>query len=496
MDNSLRTLKDALRYLDEYNEANTITPLRYCDNEGHLRESFNSDVNLVTAWFNYLLVTGKISPEKRISKLDKYNNISTLSEVTNLFTSGTSLLVLIQSSDLFSIIDQQDNEFEVGDWTCKVDKVVSNFLHVKNYTDDIVFVEFTNGDLTDFVVVVGSGVHTSSGYSSKIFAQILSSSVRWAKSLLLNELSEKETSFLGKLCDDVNASQSTNISNSEAFPIFAELINEAVDIVALQKKKIMKFSNLAMENSLRNIEGAIREKLNYIEDYMNRLLEFRNALQKLKSEQCYLRLKIGEENPEFNEFVDLLFDKCLDIQFVGSRVYFFHKSTIDFLSGQDFAEDSINSPRNDFSEEMIILMTELFIDETVKYSAFSKYYIDFNTTDYPAATCLQEATSSEYNRFEDALPNPHHFHYDCMGDIKYNAMECCKNGDYYGALTQLFYSTAQANLEDEAVWDHFIDDLNCCLYGDWADKKAFVLKGTNEYVTAQEIVKKYKEANS
>lgn len=506
--NSFDILKNTMRDVDEYLSYTNASSNSFLGN-GYLKYDFPNDTNIISLWFIYLSLNGFINsnsdtPNFLIRSTTICNDYNIDDEIGykdclnwlanyigGRLCNNRNEIVIIKANSYYRIFSENE-EFEIEDWAFETDKVVSNFIAIKNLVDKVVFVKANSTSDssvgTKFFVFIGDDNDCPiDPFWSKFIIKILSASVRWAKPLLLKPYTDKENSFLSKLSDAVCKDSLTQLEDSnEIYEDLAYLIKQSLNMNDIRKERLRSFSHFSIDKRLRelyNLISSIEDEISNLTDELRRKTINKNDLI---HQRAYLTLqRDNDDNVEFDEFLDMLFEKFIDIKIRNTQVEFFHKSLLSNVVGKQFLEDTLNSPvTSSWGNDLKTLLRAIFVDETVNLQMQSCYYIDFETNRID--TWLRDYSSEYPQEVQNCFPNPHHHQYNCIGENREYLQADAVNGDYYSVLCRLTYLTGSINLEEEPTFEAFVSMLRSYINGRNEDCKCFVLNG--DYFTAKEVL--------
>ena len=240
------------------------------------------------------------------------------------------------------------------------------------------------------------------------------------------------------------------------------------------------FRTRRIETQLKGFELiALRERMHGVE---NDLETIERDLHSHQNEIAYLlrqkfdldivytgvqrKLAEGGDDSEIKDY--FLANKNLVLETVsGTNLYFGAKGYIEYYDEEALAAALRNrssfvytNARNGISgDDMELLMTALFIDNTLKLRICGAYYIDLR------GGC-DGIGGHEYGAdYEGYMPNPHIDRYSCLGNHRQVINECLGAHNYIGAIEQCVSSVKSINFNDAPVMREFMVKM----YG--SDKK-------------------------
>lgn len=268
---------------------------------------------------------------------------------------------------------------------------------------------------------------------------------------------------------------------------------EAYDFRTARTRRLLRgfetrYEQQQCDRVKRDIQDILRrmETLdNQMADYLRRKRDNENLLMGLEA-------KIAEGNDD-SEIMDyFLRNKQLILENVsGTTLQFIVKTTLDYFD-EDLAKRIIENARSMLysnhgtpyrgqitSDEMKLLMTKIFIDQTMKIHFCAAYQFQLEGTVSPLS-------GHRYGpECRNCLPNPHIHSYNCMGSYSRVINECLKNHNYIGALEQCIASGKSLNFGDSVVMEAFVSNI----YGLSGDKDAHYIESPDgKMLTVKEAV--------
>lgn len=539
---------EQIRNIDEYTSVNELRNSSFLDNikypnNPQLKQGFNASDNLLTLWFFLLQMNGTITKEERVDRLffnDAVYNISyeKLDEIENFCTAILNRICLdcggigyrnefgMMDKEIFnnnpstiecfyetpigmidkiiSIFKQYDNSFTYDEcFTFTYDEILSSYYSIPNFTDNSIFlrIKYKNKQYSRnmFVFLTPSRIsslydsYLCPGYNSKLITTLLTGFVRWDFDSFPDKLSDLPQIFLDAAkCfeEDTSKTKSRDIDfeSSKGYEKIAEIIDSLIDMSEINAKKIKILSKTSIDRQIAQLELDLQNIVSDINTYTNYLYERRKSKQ--EKQNLLMGLKyLPQEDSEINAFYKLLKEKCSNIIIGKETITFVHKAFLEEISGVQDLEyflNILNSGYNQFSDEAYILLKSVFLDKKYKMQVFSEY--KFNFYGQQVDCILQEENDDFYSSQDDAIPNPHHRYYDCLGENSVNANDFMIRGDFYGALCTIMYATSGINLADDAVWDKFNSkDIKNLIDGCYKDIKCFYNQELG-YLTANQVI--------
>lgn len=534
---------EQIRNVDEYTSVNELRDSSFLNNINYpnspqLKQGFNVSDNLLTLWFFLLQINGTITKEERVDRLffnDGIYNISNkkLDEIEDFCTSILNRICsdcagvtygefgidketfyknystiecfyetpIETINKLISFFKQYDNSFTYDEYfTFTYDEILSNYYSIPNFTNNSIFlrIKYKNKQYSKNMFIFLTPSRLSSlydsylcpGYNSKLITILLTGFVRWGFDSFPDKLSDLPQVFLDAAkCfeEDTSNTKSLDIDfeSSKGYKKIAEIINSLIDMSEINAKKIKKLSETSINRQIEQLKCDLQRIDSDISSYTDYLYEKRRAKQ--EKQNLLMGLKyLPQDDSEINAFYKLLKEKCSNITIGKEAIVFIHKAFLEEISGVQDLEYFLNSGYNEFSDEAYILLKSVFLDKKYKMQVFSEYAFDFFCQQ---VTCiLRGQPDSFYSSQDDAIPNPHHRYYDCLGENSTNANDFMIRGDFYGALCTIMYATSGINLADDAVWDSFNSkDIKNLIDGCYKNIKCFYNQELG-YLTASQVI--------
>lgn len=216
------------------------------------------------------------------------------------------------------------------------------------------------------------------------------------------------------------------------------------------------------------LDAEISTAMNNVDRYKRSINDLQNRINSLIKEmhgEEYRYLGILKKQQELcgeSEIMQyFLCNKTLNIVSVASRSMVFEVMTYLDYFDEDLAKQVIDNQRSNLYyssrypyEDMKRLFEEIFIKRTMRIKIWAAYRINLGDSvdgisDHDSETC-------------DALhlPNPHIYHYACLGDYRTVMNEMVMNNDYIGCIEQCCASAKSLNFGDGVVMEKFSRDIN------------------------------------
>lgn len=534
---------EQIRNVDEYTSVNELRDSSFLNNINYpnnpqLKQGFNTSDNLLTLWFFLLQINGTITKEERVDRLflnDGTYNISNkkLDEIEDFcisilnricsdcagvtygefgidketFYKNYSTIECFYETPietinkLISFFKQYDNSFTYDEYfTFTYDEILSNYYSIPNFTNNSIFlrIKYKNKQYSKnmFIFLTPSRLsslydnHLCPGYNSKLITILLTGFVRWGFDSFPDKLSDLPQAFLDAakcFAEDTSNTKSLDIDfeSSKGYKKIAEIINSLIDMSEINAKKIKKLSETSINRQIEQLKCDLQRIDSDISSYTDYLYEKKRAKQ--EKQNLLMGLKyLPQDDSEINAFYKLLKEKCSNIIIGKESITFVHKAFLEEISGVQDLEYFLNSGYNEFSDEAYVLLKSVFLDKKYKMQVFSEYTFDFFRQQ--VVCILRRQTDSFYSSQDDAIPNPHHRYYDCLGENSTNANDFMIRGDFYGALCTIMYATSGINLADDAVWDEFNSkDIKNLINGCYENIKCFYNQELG-YLTASQVI--------
>ena len=257
--------------------------------------------------------------------------------------------------------------------------------------------------------------------------------------------------------------------SSEKYSKSLDVIIRKYDFKEIRIKRLLgDFETKAIKDGIKTLEDAISAAESKVENYLTmisvELKNKRNAQLKLTGYKHTLKTA-GEDSPMADFFINSNNIELVDIN--GSTIDFIAKGYMS-LFDEDEAESCIDNEDSfvyvddDYCElrddgwgddEREALMRAIFVYRTVKLLTCAAYRF---------ADSTRVSGISDYNfgsGYEDYYPNPHIYHYSCLGDYSSYIAERLRDGDYIGAINQAQASAISLSWHDGAVMSKFFNDI-------------------------------------
>ena len=243
---------------------------------------------------------------------------------------------------------------------------------------------------------------------------------------------------------------------------------EPYDFRAAKIKTLLRDFETRYERAEReNIRIQINSIINDIDSYNRAIGDLLRRKRDKEIRLMGLDTKIGEDG-EQSEIMDFfLCNKNISLDSVSDNgdMYFTVKGYLENFE-DEAAERYISNDTsyiyrpngrvcNNYIEhdDMKLLMTALFVDQTLRMRVCSKYRFNINGN----VTGLAQADyPPEYNTY---MPNPHIDYYHCLGGYQKLINEMLADNNYIGAITQCIASCQSINFHDSPVMENFMRNI-------------------------------------
>lgn len=248
---------------------------------------------------------------------------------------------------------------------------------------------------------------------------------------------------------------------------YATCLNELIkkyDMRAIRIRRLMDgFETRADNKRIESVKRELENCASTINSYNNAiagLIRDRNEKQIIL---MGLKQKVAETEGKGSELMGYLIrnsridvaDASDDIVTIIAKDYF------EFFD-EDLVERSLNYSYSDVynmssdsicAEDMVRLLRAIFLDKELKLRVAAAYQIRIGS----GVNGL-----GRYDRdgmYEDAMPNPHIYYYECLGDYVRTLNQLVQENDYIGVVDQCLASVRSLNWGDSCVMEKFLNDM-------------------------------------
>lgn len=259
------------------------------------------------------------------------------------------------------------------------------------------------------------------------------------------------------------------------YAVYATCLNKLIekyDMRAIRIRRLMDGFETRADN--KRIEIVKRD----LESYDSTINSYNNSIAQLIREKnekqivlMGLKQKIAETEGKGSELMGYLIrNSRIDVADVNDdAVTIIAKDYFEFFD-EDLVERSLNNSYSDVysmssdsicTEDMAQLLRAIFLDKEIKLRVAAAYRI-----------CIGSGVNGigRYNRdgmYDDAMPNPHIYYYECLGDYVRTLNQLVQENDYIGVVDQCLASVRSLNWGDSCVMERFLrdmyDDEYCCV---------------------------------
>lgn len=256
---------------------------------------------------------------------------------------------------------------------------------------------------------------------------------------------------------------------------YATCLNELIkkyDMRAIRIRRLMDgFETRADNQRIESVKIDLESYTSTINSYNNAiagLIRDRNEKQIIL---MGLKQKVAETERKGSELMGYLIrNSRIDVADASDdTVTIIAKDYFEFFD-EDLAERSLNNSYSDVysaygsdidAEDMGRLLRAIFLDKELKLRAAAAYQIRIGS----GVNGL-----GRYNRdgmYDDAMPNPHIYYYECLGDYVRTLNQLVQENDYIGVVDQCLASVRSLNWGDSCVMEKFLNDMYndefCCV---------------------------------
>lgn len=211
------------------------------------------------------------------------------------------------------------------------------------------------------------------------------------------------------------------------------------------------------------------------------LVQYSNYLQDEKDTQATLTQIEAESSTLSEDFIKMLCDKkvCynIDTTFLANSGYItYYTQAFCTNYNKDAAKSILKSYRrnNRFNSVTLRLFEHLFVDEQIALLFTERVRIYFN----PATINARYDAFGQYQDFNEIIPNPHHYYYNCWGSYGTKITRLISEYNLEDLFFQIKSAVSSLNMNDPTVIVRFFNEIlikitaknytPACLY--WADE--------------------------
>lgn len=252
------------------------------------------------------------------------------------------------------------------------------------------------------------------------------------------------------------------------------------------EKLVGNFANNPIEKQIANRESEIGNISRIIDDYRKAI---RAKIKELEDAQALHMAAIEKAKtaPDINKTIQDFFLNNNNVHLEKKRnnkLYFTAKATLSvydtdvierFIKNKASMLYNFSGYGDKISHEVAsAFYTKVFIDGQYQIMGIAKWYIDAN------ASCDRAEQTFSSEERKNAMPNPHLYHFSCIGRHKDLFSQAEQDIDFEQAMLVAVQSTASINWNDGMVISRFVTDIwnnNNKVYWD-TNKKEFVSRST------------------
>lgn len=236
------------------------------------------------------------------------------------------------------------------------------------------------------------------------------------------------------------------------------------DLRAARIRRLMDGFETRADN--KRIESIIRDLENHasaINSYNNAIAELIRDRNEKQIVLMGLKQKVAETKGNGSELMGYLIrNSRIDVADVSDdAMTIIAKDYFEFFD-EDLVERSLNYSYSDVynmfsdsicAEDMVQLLRAIFLDKELKLRVAAAYQIRIGS----GVNGL-----GRYDRdgmYDDAMPNPHIYYYECLGDYVRTLNQLVQGNDYIGVVDQCLASVRSLNWGDSCVMEKFLNDM-------------------------------------
>ena len=296
--------------------------------------------------------------------------------------------------------------------------------------------------------------------------------------------------------DEMNLINSLREKTSEKYEECIAKIASKYDFQTARIRRMLKgFETRYEQLQCDRIKNEISNIISNLDSLDRQFADYLRRKRDAEANLLGLEMKISEGGDESEIMEYFLCHKNLELQNVdGSSMSFVVKSTLDYFD-EDLANRVITNPRSSLyrdgygdnirngqitAEEMKRLMTEIFINQTLRIRICAAY-------EFQLEGSIRALGGYEYGpEFKDYLRNPHIDRYTCLGNYERIINARLKERDYIGAIEQCTASCKSLNFGDSPVMREFTAKI----YGLTGDSSSrFIEDPDGNRMTVKEAVR-------
>ena len=271
-------------------------------------------------------------------------------------------------------------------------------------------------------------------------------------------ISEEEMELIQSLKEKKSSERYLNALNK---------IAEQYDFRSIKIKRMLDgFETRFERRECDRLTADIESKDRQIRQYNDAIADLLQTKNNLNIKLMGLQAKIASGSGESEVMDFFLRSRNLDVSSVSNTaLYFVIKDYLEFFD-EDMAENVINnkssvvyhpnyhnpSGRIPF-EDMKLLMTAIFIDQTLRIKVCAAYKLVLGEK-----VVGMESYDFGYG-YEEYMPNPHIQLHGCLGGYRPKINEFIVRSDYIGAVSQCVASCKSLNFGDPTVMAEFMEGL-------------------------------------
>lgn len=256
---------------------------------------------------------------------------------------------------------------------------------------------------------------------------------------------------------------------------YATCLNELIkkyDMRAIRIRRLM--DGFETRADYKRIESVKRD----LESYASSINSYNNAIAGLIRDRnekqiilMGLKQKVAETKGKDSDLMGYLIrNSRIDVADVNDdAVTIIAKDYFEFFD-EDLAERSLNNSYSDVygmssdsicTEDMVRLLKAIFLDKELKLRVAAAYRI------YIGSGVNGLGRYSRDGMYDDAMPNPHIYYYECLGNYVKTLNQLIRENDYIGVVDQCLASVRSLNWGDSCVMEKFLNDMYdngfCCV---------------------------------
>lgn len=258
-----------------------------------------------------------------------------------------------------------------------------------------------------------------------------------------------------------------SLNRSDGMGVYLGSLNKFIKKYGLREARIRRlmdgFETRVDRQRMERVRAEMEDQTNEINSYNEAII--RCIRRKNESQITLMGLleKIAEAETHDSELMGYLIRNArISVDSTdGPRLTVIAKDYFEYYD-EDMVERCLNNVYSDVyyrapspaaANDMVRLLRAVFIDKKAKIRTSAAYTLELG------GGVSGQGRFDDGVMYDDSIPNPHIYYYECLGDYSRTLNQMMFENDYIGAVDQCLASVRSLNWGDSAVMNRFFADM-------------------------------------